>query len=285
MENTIFMRPHFGIANGLCNQLSFVINTILYASKHNKKYVVLDNFLKDNKSLISCPYGEIINLPVTNKYLKKYNVELKEKSSVNIDSNTLENLFQKYSVLTYSDLDYNWISYGDFFEIYNNIQFQNHFYNLSNNLIIEIHDKLGNDIKINIIHLRIEDDAVNHWSKRNNMSALLFKMLLVDKYLYLIKKYINKESFTIVNTYNKDNIIIKFLYQNGYKFFTKKSNLSDGRECNALRDLLLARKMNNFFIGATRSTFSDFILNSASFKKSIMIDLDNVKSPAVITDK
>ena len=285
MENTIFMRPHFGIANGLCNQLSFVINTILYASKHNKKYVVLDNFLKDNKSLISCPYGEIINLPVTNKYLKKYNVELKEKNSVNIDSNTLENLFQKYSVLTYSDLDYNWISYGDFFEIYNNIQFQNHFYNLSNNLIIEIHDKLGNDVKINIIHLRIEDDAVNHWSKRNNMSALLFKVLLVDKYLYLIKKYINKESFTIVNTYNKDNIIIKFLYENGYKFFTKKSNLSDGRECNALRDLLLARKMNNFFIGATRSTFSDFILNSASFKKSIMIDLDNVKSPAVITDK
>jgi hypothetical protein len=285
MENTIFMRPHFGIANGLCNQLSFVINTILYASKHNKKYVVLDNFLKDNKSLISCPYGEIINLPVTNKYLKKYNVELKEKNSVNIDSNTLENLFQKYSVLTYSDIDYNWISYGDFFEIYNNIQFQNHFYNLSNNLIIEIHDKLGNDVKINIIHLRIEDDAVNHWSKRNNMSALLFKVLLVDKYLYLIKKYINKESFTIVNTYNKDNIIIKFLYENGYKFFTKKSNLSDGRECNALRDLLLARKMNNFFIGATRSTFSDFILNSASFKKSIMIDLDNVKSPAVITDR
>jgi hypothetical protein len=117
------------------------------------------------------------------------------------------------------------------------------------------------------------------------MSALLFKMLLVDKYLYLIKKYINKESFTIVNTYNKDNIIIKFLYQNGYKFFTKKSNLSDGRECNALRDLLLARKMNNFFIGATRSTFSDFILNSASFKKSIMIDLDNVKSRVVITDR
>jgi len=285
MNDSIFIRPYFGIANGLCNQLTFVINSILYASKHNKKYVVLDNFLKDNKSLISCPYGEIINLPVTNKYLKKYNVELKEKNSVNIDSNTLENLFQKHSVLNYSDLDYNWISYGDFFEIYNNIQFQNHFYNLSNNLITEIHDKLGNDIKINIIHLRIEDDAVNHWSKRNNMSALLFKMLLVDKYLYLIKKYINKESFTIVNTYNKDNIIIKFLYQNGYKFFTKKSNLSDGRECNALRDLLLARKMNNFFIGATRSTFSDFILNSASFKKSIMIDLDNVKSPAVITDR
>jgi hypothetical protein len=90
---------------------------------------------------------------------------LKERNSVNLDSNTLENLFQKHSVLNYSDLDYNWISYGDFFEIYNNIQFQNHFYNLSNNLITEIHDKLGNDIKINIIHLRIEDDAVNHWSK------------------------------------------------------------------------------------------------------------------------
>ena len=27
MENTIFMRPHFGIANGLCNQLAFVINS------------------------------------------------------------------------------------------------------------------------------------------------------------------------------------------------------------------------------------------------------------------
>lgn len=285
MDNAIFMRPYFGIANGLCNQLSFVINSILYASRNNKKYVVLDNFLKDNKSLISCPYSEIINLPVTNRYLKKYNVELKDKMSVNLDPNILESLFQKHSVLRYSDLDYNWISYNDFFEIYHNIQFQNHFYNLSNNLITEIHQKLGNDIKINIIHLRIEDDAVNHWSTRNNMSALLFKMLLVDKYLYLIKKYINKEAFTIVNTYNKDNIIIKFLKENGYNFFTKKSNISDGRECNALKDLLLSRKMNNFFIGATRSTFSDFILNSAPFKKSIMIDLDNVKSPAFITDK
>lgn len=285
MNDSIFIRPYFGIANGLCNQLTFVINSILYASKHNKKFVILDNFLKDNKSLTSCPYNEIINLQVTNQYLKKYNVELKDKNCVNLDSITLDQLFNKFSVLNCSDLDYNWINYKDFFEIYNNIQFQSHFYNLSNNLISEIHTKLGHDIKINIIHLRIEDDAINHWSKRNNMNVLLFKFLLVDKYLFLIKKYINKESFTIVNTYNKDNIIIKFLNENGYNFFTKKSNLSDGRECNALKDLLLARKMNNFFIGATKSTFSDFILNSASFKKSIMIDLDNVKAPAVITDK
>jgi len=100
-----------------------------------------------------------------------------------------------------------------------------------------------------------------------------------------IKKYINKDVFTIVMSYNKKNAIISYLNNNRYYFYTKKSDFSDGRECNALKDLLLARKMNNFFIGAAGSTFSHFIVNSSSFKRAMLIDIININNPVQIINK
>jgi hypothetical protein len=176
-----------------------------------------------------------------------------------------------------------WIDSSQFFDIYNNIVFKPWFYNISNNLITEIKQKLGNDILINVIHLRVEDDAIKHWAKLSNVNPVLFKNALEAKYIYLINKYINKHAFTIVMTYNKNNNVMKYLHNNGYYFFTKKKDLSIGRECNALQDLLLARKMNNFFIGAAGSTFSQFINNSAKFKKLILINLNKIDKPATVT--
>ena len=86
-------------------------------------------------------------------------------------------------------------------------------------------------------------------------------------------------------TYSKNNKVMKYLQNNGYYFFTKKKDLSIGRECNALQDLLLARKMNNFFIGAAGSTFTQFINNSATFKKVILIDINKIDKPASVTNK
>ena len=285
MNETIFIRPHFGIANGLCNQLSFLINALLYASKNKIKYVVVDNFIKDNYTLSSCPYSEIIELGETNLFLQKYNVVLRDKNFTDIESKFMEKEFLKIVPDIQTSVCDSWIDSSQFYDIYNNIVFKPWFYNISNNLITEIKQKLGNDIPINIIHLRIEDDAVNHWSKLSNINADLYKELLEAKYLYLINKYINKHAFTIVMTYNKNNKIIKFLQNNGYYFFTKKKDLSIGRECNALQDLLLARKMNNFFIGAAGSTFSHFINNSANFKKLILIDLNKIDKPAIVSNK
>jgi hypothetical protein len=285
MNNTIFIRPHFNNANGLCNQLSFLINALLYASKNGIKYVVVDNFLKDNSNLSSCPYSEILELNETNFFLQKYGVILRDKTNTNIDSKIIESEFLKIVPGVQTSVSDSWIDSSKFFDIYNNIVFKPEFYNISNNLITEIKQKLGHDIPINVIHLRIEDDAIKHWAKLSNINPNLFKKALEVKYIYLINKYINKHAFTIVMTYSKNNNVIKYLHNNGYNFFTKKKDLSIGRECNALKDLLLARKMNNFFIGAQASTFTHFIQNSTTFKKCILIDLNKIDKPASVTNK
>jgi hypothetical protein len=42
--------------------------------------------------------------------------------------------------------------------------------------------------------------------------------------------------------------------------------------------------MNNFFIGAGGSTFTDFILNSTNKKKIILFDMNNITKPETIQD-
>lgn len=283
MNGSLFLRPHFGNACGLCYQLAFLINTLLYASKNEIKYIFLDNFIKDNSTFSSCPYSEIIELDETNLFLQKYNVVLRDKNHKDIDHNFMESEFLKIVPGVQTSANDNWIDSSQFFDIYNNIVFNPWFYNISNNLITEIKQKLGNDIPINVIHLRIEDDAINHWSKLSNVNSVIYKELLETKYIYMINKYINKHAFTIVMTYSKDNKVIKFLNNNGYYFFTKQKVPSIGRECNALQDLLLSRKMNNFFIGAGSSAFTNFIQNSANFKKLILIDLNKIDKPARVS--
>jgi len=285
--SVLCIRPYIGNANGLCNQLSFLINGLIYASKNGIHNVIIDNFLTDNVSLASCPFSEIIDIPTFNIFLTNYNVTLKDKNYLNMQINNafMENEFVNCIHNGKTSVDDRWLDFSLFYNIYNNIPFHPKFYNLANNLISEIKQKLGNDIKINVIHLRIEDDAINHWSKMNNIPAVLYKKILITKYLFFIKKYINKDVFTIVMSYNKKNAIISYLNNNRYYFYTKKSDFSDGRECNALKDLLLARKMNNFFIGAAGSTFSHFIVNSSSFKRAMLIDIININNPVQIINK
>jgi hypothetical protein len=285
MDNVLFIRPHFGIANGLCNQLSFLINAILYASKNGINCVVVDNFLKDNSNLSSCPYSEILELNEFNSFLQKYNVILKDICNATIDPSFIESEFLKIVPGVQTSVSDSWIDSSKFFDIYNNIVFKPEFYNISNNLITEIKQKLGDDVKINVIHLRIENDAIKHWARLSNINPDLFKKALEIKYIYLINKYINKDAFTIVMTYSKNNNVMKYLQKNGYYFFTKNNDLSIGRECNALKDLLLARKMNNFFIGAQESSFTYFIQNSTTFKKCILIDLNKIDKPALVINR
>jgi len=285
--NILFIRPHFGIANGLCNQLSFLINAVLYSSKNNITNIIVDDFLKDNTLLTSCPFSEIIDMDKANEYLQKYKVTITDKKMMDnlMKPHFLEKEFSKITPGVQTSVSDSWIDSANFFDIFNNIVFRPVFYNLSNNLITEIKSKLGQDVKINVIHLRIEDDAVNHWSKLNNLRPDVFKSELEKKYINLINKYINKYVFTIVMTYNKNNNVIKYLQSNGYYFFTKKTDSTLGRECNAIQDLLLARKMNNFFIGVEGSTFSSFIANSATYKKGIFIDINNINKPETVFNK
>ena len=286
MENVLFSRPYFIKHNaiGLCNQLSFIINSILYCSRHNISKIIISDFISDNSKLSKTKISNIINLQETNKYLEKYNVVIVDLTNLKQNNLLLSNAFTGYEQGSVTSLDTNWINNTDFFAIYNNISFQPFFYRLANNLIQEIKIKLGDDIKINIVHLRLEYDALIHWSKINSMPIKVFKRLLEKKYIELINKFINKNMFTIVMTYSTNNNVIKYLNTYNYNYYIKKKNISLGRECNALQDLILSRKMNNFLIGVGGSTFSSFIVNSTNKKKTVLFDINHILKPEVVCD-
>lgn len=272
MSNKFIVKPYNINANavGLCNQLIYIINGILFCSKNKIPNILITDFITDNSTLILKPISQIINLNETNEFLKKYNVSIFDLNHSS-ESNKINT----------TSLNCNWINEIEFFDIFNNMKFKEQYYNLSNNLIKEVKLNLGDDVKINLIHLRVEKDSIIHWSKMNNMNPILFYRILEKKYINLINKYINKHAFTIVLTYSANNNVINFLKMNGYNFYISKKDVSLGRECNALKDLLLARNVNNFFIGVGGSSFSHLINNSTpNKKKTIIFDIDNINKPA-----
>lgn len=189
-----------------------------------------------------------------------------------------------------------------FFDILKNIPFKHNIIIHSDKFIKHVNENINNlklnnlinnklDTKINVIHLRTEDDGIKHWSNQNNMTDFEFKYSLENKYIDIIKKETNnnidKNNIFIILSYTTDNNVIKYLNDNNYIFFICNKYLSCGREINAIIDLLNTRICNNLFIGNLNikqkrgSSFSYFILsklNKINNIKSILIDLDNIKS-------
>jgi len=101
-------------------------------------------------------------------------------------------------------------------DIYNNIIFSDIFIYQSNNFINKIN--ITNNCNVNIIHLRLEQDAIDFWSEPNKMTRDNFKIKLSEKYINLITKLINKNDKSIILTYNTDNIVINYLKNNNYNY-------------------------------------------------------------------
>ena len=168
-------------------------------------------------------------------------------------------------------------------QIFNNIlvnlEYNTHFIEKSQIVL----DKMGlnddNTNKINVIHLRLEDDAIRHWSKMNNMTEDVFKSHIENKYIDLISRFINKDDITVILSYSLSNVVIDFMVKNNYNFKLTEKQF-EGRELNAIVDLLVSKSCNNVFIGAynfeneTGSTFSKYIekLLPVNVKK-VYIDL------------
>ena len=82
---------------------------------------------------------------------------------------------------------------------------------------------------INCIHLRLEEDAVEHWAKENKMTPKDFKKIIEDKYIDAITRNLKKEDVTLILSNNYDNRVIQFLRENNYNYIEtqKISNYRD----------------------------------------------------------
>lgn len=170
-----------------------------------------------------------------------------------------------------------------------NIHFKEKYHTISNDFINSLN--IQPEQAINIIHLRNEDDAISFWGNINQMPSDIYKTVLEDKYIYLIEKYIDKRSLNIILSMNTYNKVVDFMKIQQYKYVFCDKSLVNGREVNAIIDLLNGKHCNNIYIGNVNlfnyhgSTFSYVLYKLLETKlgiKKILIDLDNINVDEVI---
>jgi hypothetical protein len=209
-------------------------------------------------------------------YRKKYFIEL-DKNSVNLQitfsinniifNGTYEqtNGFLKSNIL----IDLNNVNFQPSLRIQNdqteftkgifrNIVFQYIFLQKANEFILQVREK-NKDKKINCIHLRLEDDAVQHWASENTISPVDFKRIIEDKYIEAITKNLNKEDATLILSDNYENRVVQFLRENGYNYINTPK-MSKDREVAAIYDLHIGQYCNNVYILVYDSSFSYTLL-------------------------
>ncbi len=161
------------------------------------------------------------------------------------------------------------------------LRFNKKFYDIANTIYEEI--KVD---KMHVIHLRIEDDAITHWSKQNRLSETEFKTVLEGKYEKIIKENIlTGESILVLSHIKSAHLFIKKL-KNDYNIILidkeKYINTAD-RELNAVVDLILSTYCSGIFIGNhnfrnKRGSSFSYIINCLISCPKIFIDLDNIKA-------
>jgi len=171
-----------------------------------------------------------------------------------------------------------------FDDILQNIHYHSDLLDIANDFIKTIN--LNNHI--NVIHLRLEPDAIAHWSQINKIDKPTYKYKIENKYVSIIDRYINKNDCTIVLSYSKSNRVLDFMNQNGYNYFIPERQYGIGREKNAIIDLLISNLCNNILLGnfnlenLNGSSFSYYLLQVNPDVKKILIDLDNINTKEYI---
>ena len=156
-------------------------------------------------------------------------------------------------------------------DIYKNLIFCDQF--IINSQLFFDRFNISQGDKINIVHIRIEQDAIDFWGKHNKVD---FKDKLVQFYINAIHDLIDKSDKTIILSYELNNSIVEYLKNNNYNYYYCEKNKNSNRECNAILDIINGKMCNNVFIGAGGSTFSHTLLKLMSPKSLRMIDLNNI---------
>ena len=293
----------------------FNIEKINEFLKNTYNIVIIDkNNIQFNINYIK--YGtDDINIDLTKHYTHNtHNIFIDKNTNFNLICGDpcfgiKKNVFINYTINNYtiqeqynekldSDIDFifnnkkyvfnfKWIyelNINMFENILTHIYFNDSFMTLKDNLL----DQIIIQNNINVIHLRLEDDAIKHWSKMNTMTEHDFKNYLENKYIDIIKKYININDQNIILSSSLHNPVIDFLNNNNYKLFFSPKNFNF-REKNAIVDLLKSTYCNNIFIGnfnplkLNGSTFSYYISKLIDPKcKLIMLDPDRIKNDEIV---
>ena len=268
-------------------EVNFQLKTICYGTKNYNievTNIINTNFFCNNKLYI--PKGTNLNLLCGDPCVgeKKY-IFLKYQINEYLIEEIYEEELKNDIIIDFLEAKYintfawmNDFSKEMFEDILVHLEYSIDLIYLSKN----IEANLDLNKKINVLHLRLEDDAILYWSKVNNLNIINYKTIIENKYISLIKKYIDPSEQNIILSGSLSNRVIDFLNENKYKIIFSDKYF-DGREQNAIIDLLISKYCNNIFIGnfnfemLNGSTFSYYIALMLSKKiKKIMIDNDKI---------
>jgi len=201
-----------------------------------------------------------------------------------------------YTFSNWNEVDINTHEPYMFGKLLKSIKFTNKFNNMSDNCILVdrnnkyvLSDFNKIQSKINVIHLRLENDMTYNMSVHNKLDEKDYIKMLEDKYIDVISKYFSKEEKVLVLSYDTNNRVVKYLYDNDYDYYTTKKNMFCGREPHAIIDLLVGEKCTGTFIGNWNheknigSTFS-YVLDTRidSNVKRVFLDIYNIYSEPVL---
>lgn len=241
---------------GLCNQLWSVISGIIICIKDEVRVLLIDKFLLNIHTNAYCSIDKILCLPSMNIFLQKNNVEIADGTHINeINTPGLKLLKLGWEVIQDPAND----SIKQ--ELYQSIRF-------TPSIVVPalkfVNDNQVNQKKgtINVIHLRIEKDWLNHVSSHRNprVSPGAVYKEIADKYIDLIRRHIQPDDSTFILTGSPKNKVIDYLRNNQYTYFLFPK-ITPYREMNAAMDMVIGKQCNNVFIGCGGSSFSDILLH------------------------
>ena len=290
----IFLKQNYDIIIVDRNNIKFEIISAKYGTDDTNyidltDYIVKHNFV-NNKLFINtqCSFNNMMGDPcfgIIKKFILKYKINNYYIEEI-YDEKLTSDIIIDFDGCGYVDT-FGWInSFNDnmFDKILTNITFNADFI-LKSELIIK---KINTNKRINIIHLRLEDDGIIHWSRQNNITREKYKIILEEKYINLIKNYISLNDENIILSSSLSNGVIDFLNLYNYNYIFVEKFFND-REKNAIIDLLVSKYCNNIFIGnfnikkLSGSTFSYYIYKCMQNNVTkILIDLDNIYDKEII---
>lgn len=307
---TIYIYEHScTISRGLTNQLIMLIAAIRFADKQRRGEeccgFCIGSFYKDirdQKNVTS--FNEIMDLSVLSKhfpYIRFFDYH--ERHSKNLSIQT--EYFSLQEIICRKPCPCSiYQSENEIFEWTNGIvKLLKNYYSwdlespqvvsVMKDFSFKIKAKLDNikwrDAPVHLLHLRNEPDAIKWWSKQNGMSENMFEQLLNKKFIQCVNIFIPKtEQLIVITGRPENNPVLNVLHNQGYMILQCVKTYTE-REILALEDLSFAENCahDGIFIGCKRgSTFSSCLLEPRiSFKKSVHLDLDNIKSTVVISEK
>jgi hypothetical protein len=288
-----------GPRHGLTNQLFALVNGVI--QKKDSDILVIDAFLNCMELGTLSPISEIIDLKETSEKIRQIPGFKKVRM---VDRMDIKNSIQAYSLSNFqpsildaeifrnAKCDYAWYSRSNeriFLKLLNSIVFQKD--------ILAIVTYLKNELninKVNLIQLRVEDDAIEHWSQKNHLTHEEFRVKLFEHYRYLYDRHFQNEMQNLVLTGANQKITDVFYQHQVNKFITVSQDLKtsllesklgySGRELRALLDLLLGLATGVNFIGCHSyffnrgSSFSWLLAKNMSGKVGL-IDIDQINNP------